>query len=516
MKKLLVLLLAVLCLCGTACAESTTLTFDNIYATCQIDHDYILITPANMNAHPDWIASRGMAVEELQADFEERHVLAQAWSKTGDVCIEFTAVQDALAQSYFDIDQQTAATRSAYRKQHLNGAQFKSEGYSYSEAEWKNYANAGRFLQLKYKREINGESYRGFARRTIRNGYTITVDYKVFGRNLKSTDSSKLNAIIKTWKFAQELTKPLDVVGKILVEELPPAETDTGKFTVKGSCDPGLHFTAVLMRMSSPDPVVMETTATNKGTFALEVQLPSTGVWLMTLTVDHQGTVTEEIVFDTTTYQKGLLAINFDEGVPVDFDSAEPSAIDGGTMVISGTTIRNVKVQCLVDDFYDKQVTTNGTGKFSFKVPTSEEGDYHITLTFQKKNYTTRRFTATANRTMTEKDRQDAYREEACKPAYTTLKDKIKGYTGRIMGYELYMVDKTRQEDGTWLIGMGMRTSTKTKSGYRDIVYITAAEEPTFAVGSKQKMYGQCIGEIKVDGKNYPAFALLFWDGEVK
>ena len=516
MKRFLVALLAALCVLGVACAGAETLKFDVISAACEIDDSYILITPANMSAHPDWIANRGSTLEELLADFEARGVLAQAWSKADDVCIEFSAVQDTYAKEYFDIDQQTAATRSSYRKQHLNGAQFKSEGYTYSDAEWKNYANCGRFLQLKYKYEANGESYRGYARRTVRNGYTITVDYKVYGRSLKTADNTKLTNIMKTWEFTQVLTKPLDVVSNVVFEQRPPMETDTGKFTVEGTCDPGLNFTGVLMRMSSPDPIVIETTADAKGRFSMDVELPQEGVWLMTLTVDNQGTVTEEIVFDTTTYQDSLLPVNFDEDMPIDFEVSEPSAIGSDTLVISGKTIRNVQVQCIVGDSYDKQVTTNASGAFSFKISTKEEGEYNITLIFQKKNYTTRRFSGTGSRTLTEEDVKAQYREEACKPAHTTLTDKIKGYTGRIMGYELYLVSKTQQEDGKWLLEMGMRTTTKTKSGFRDIVYVVAEEEPTFELGTKQKMYGKCTGMIEVDGKNYPGFDLLFWDGEVK
>lgn len=516
MKKFLLALLVVLCVLGVACAGAETLTFDSIYATCEIDDDYILITPANMSAHPDWIANRGATLEELLADFEARGVLAQAWSKDDDVCIEFSAVQDSMAKEYYDIDQQTAATRASYRKQHLNGAQFKSEGYSYSSAEWKDYSKGGRFLMLKYTREFGGESYKGFARRTIRNGYTITVDYKVFGRSLKNADNNKLTAILKTWEFYTVKTKPLDVVSKVVFTETPPAETNTGKFSVEGTCDPGLHFTGVLMRMSSPDPILIEADATSKGKFSMDVELPEEGVWLMTLTVDNQGTVTEEIVFDTTTFQDNLLPVNFDADMPIDFEIAEASPINENTLVISGKTIRNVKIQCIVGDFYDKQVTTNANGTFSFKIDTSNEGNYNITITFQKKNYTTRRFTAIGSRTLTEEDVKANYREDAVKPAYSTLTEKIKGYTGRIMGYGLYMVSKTQQDDGKWLVEMGMRTSTKTKSGYRDIVYILADEEPTFEVGSKQKMYGKCTGEIEVEGKDYPAFELLFWDGEVK
>lgn len=515
MKKFFLALLMVLCLLGVASAGAEKLTFDVISATCEIDSGYIIITPANMSAHPDWIAKQQSDLETLQAEFQAKGILAQAWSKSGDVCIEITAVQDSLAKEYFDVDQHTTVSRSAYRKQHLNGAQFKSEGYSYSEAEWKNLTKGGRFLELKYKYDHNGESHKGFARRTVRNGYTVTIDYKVFGRSLKNTDNSKLTNLMKTWEFFKVLEKPLDVVSKVKFENTPPAETDTGKFTVDGTCDPGLHFTGVLMRMSSPDPILIETTASEKGKFSMAVDLPAEGVWLMTLTVDNQGEVTEEIVFETTTYQDTLLPVNFDDDVPLDFEVNEVTAISGDTLTISGTTIRNVKIQCIVGD-WEKQVTTNASGKFSFKVPTDEEGEYKVVLNFQKKNYNPRRFTATAQRTLTEEDIKNAYREEACKPAHTTLTEKIKGYTGRIMGYELYYVDKTqREEDGKWVLTMGMRTSSKTKSGYRDIVYVVADEEPAFAIGSKQKMYGKCIGEMELDGKDYPGFELLFWDGEI-
>ena len=177
--------------------------------------------------------------------------------------------------------------------------------------------------------------------------------------------------------------------------------------------------------------------------------------------------------------------------------------------MISGTTLRNVKVQCLVGDSYQKSVTTNASGKFSFSIDSSAEGDYPVTLVFEKKGYSTRRFTATANRTLTEEDRENRIREEAVKPAYSTLTSKIKGYTGRTMVYSLYVLS-LEENDGQWLIQMAM---TRSKSGkYSNIVYVTTAEEPNFSVDSQQRTYGKCLGMLEVDGKDYPSFELLFWD----
>ena len=510
MRKFLFAFTLMLCLLGCAVAGAQTLTFTDISATCEIsDSDYIILTPDNLSRHPEWVAGQGTTEEALLADWSARGVLAQAWTKSADVCLEITAVQDEAARQYFDLDQQTAAERAAYRTQHLKGAAYKAQGYTYSSAEWKKMSNCGRFLQLKYKRTADGTTYQGYARRAIRNGYTITLDYQVFGRSLKAADSNELTDILKTWRFIKVMDKPLDVAPKVEFSAKPPVETNTGSFTVSGTCGAGMTLTGVLMRMSSPEPMVLEATAGKTGKFSMDVTLPEEGVWLMTMTVENQGAVTEEIVFDTTTYQKSLLSVNFSDGMPIDFTVNDVSELYEDKLVISGTTLRNVKVQCLVGDAYKKSVTTNASGKFSFSIDSSAEGEYPVTLVFEKKGYGTRRFTATASRTLTEEDRQNQIREEAVKPAYSTLTNKIKGYTGRTMVYSLYVLS-LEENDGQWLIKMAM---TQSKSGkYSNIVYVTTTEEPNFSVDSQQRMYGKCLGMLEVDGKDYPAFELLFWD----
>ena len=98
------------------------------------------------------------------------------------------------------------------------------------------------------------------------------------------------------------------------------------------------------------------------------------------------------------------------------------------------------------------------------------------------------------------------------KPAYSTLTKKLTGYTGRNMGYELFASEIIPSGD-EWIIFMGMN---KTKTAYKNIVVVMTDEEPTFAVGDKVKMYGECIGAYEVtseDGtKSYPCFQLHFWE----
>lgn len=517
MRKYALLLVMAICLLFTVPALAQTESFDTIAAACEIPDSYILLTPDNLPAHPEWVANRGETVEALQADWAARGVLLQAWTQEGDVCIEITAVQDEDAQALFDIDQQTTKTRATYRAGYQKKGKYVTDGYTWQSAEWKKTSNAGRFLMLKYKRTVGGETYRGYARRTIRNGYTITIDYQVYGRGLKNADSKALSGIMSSWGFTTVKTIPAEATAKAVFTSEPPAETSTGKFSVEGTCDPGMHLIGVVMRMASPDPIRYETTASKKGKFSIDVELPSEGVWLMTLTIENGETVTEEIAFQTTTYKKSLLTVNFDEDVPLHLyengvTSEATQKLTGDTLTISGKTMKNTTVQCLVNDqHYSKK--TNGTGTFKFKIPTSTQGDYDITLVFEKKNYSTRRFTAIANRELTEADLRRRAKEEAVKPAYSTLNKKLTGYTGRTMVYEL-SITNIEQAGDEWIIFAAMRS---TKSGYKDIVVITTKEEPSLSLDSKHKMYGKCTGSYQVlseeDGdKSYPCFELLFWE----
>ncbi len=220
-------------------------------------------------------------------------------------------------------------------------------------------------------------------------------------------------------------------------------------------------------------------------------------------TVENGDTVTEEIVFDPTTYQTTLLPVNLNEEIGTELTE--------DTLVISGKTIKNVKVQCMVDDGYDKQITTNGTGKFSFKLDTSKEGTYNITLVFAKKGYDTRRFTYSATRSLTETTCAASTRRKPSSPP-TPPDGQAQGLYRPRHGLQPVR-DLHRAVRRSMVVFMAM---TKTKSGYKNMVVVTTKEEPNFSVDSLQKMYGTCTGSYSVeeDGatKEYPAFELLFWE----
>ena len=405
--------------------------------------------------------------------------------------------------------------RGLFRKSHLNGSYYgEDSGMKVQEAEWKKYKSGGRFLMLKYKQDLGGDNVlRGYARKTLRNGYSIMVDWQAQNnRALKKADLNSLNAIMTSWVFTSALTMPITLSTSVSFNEVPPAETNSGKFTVSGTCDPGLRLIAVVMRMSSATPTVLETTPNAKGKFSFNVKLPEEGVWLMTVTAMNGDEEVGEYVMDTTTYQQSLLCNTFND-FGLDMESSLTQTISGDKLVISGTTIGQVTVQCLVDGpvAYSKQVKTNNSGKYSFSIDTSNEGDYHIVVVLSKKRYNTRRFAIDAVREITQKDIESRARESAIKPGYATLVKKISGYVGKTMVYNLYTVS-TQQAGEEWMLVMAMN---RTKAGkYSNLVYVTAKEDPGFSVDSQHTVYLTCTGMETITGEEdsveYPAFDLIF------
>ena len=183
--------------------------------------------------------------------------------------------------------------------------------------------------------------------------------------------------------------------------------------------------------------------------------------------------------------------------------------------VISGVTGKGVTVQCIVTNgtnTFDKQIKTNGTGKFTFKVPTALEADYHFTLVFSKKNFDTKRFTGNATRNLSDEDRRLAIKKEAVKPGYSNLVKNLDTYINKIMGYNLYIVDVI-QIGNEYYIKTAM---VKNNAGYKNYLFFITDEEPDVEIDTQKLMYGTCIGPYVVPSEEgeekYPAFDLLYME----
>ena len=506
MRKLVFAFLFVLCLLLPAAALADGFTFPEQGASCTVDGSkYTIITPDNVASQTAWLTRQGKTAEAVQEDFAARGVLLQAWTDDADVCIEITAVQDLYGETYYDVNKVNETERKNYRLGHSSDktGEWRALGYDYTSAQWKNYKKGGRFLQLEYSRTVDGHSYRGYARKTIRNGWHIHVDYQVYGRSLKNSDNNALEAIVSTWEFFEVSARPATSATKVIFTSTPPTETNTGKFTLEGTGSTGMKIIGVLVRMSASDVHRFEAEIDSKGKFSMDVKLPQEGYWQMTYTVMNGETIVEEGHFDPITYDDTLITVRMNTTLP------KTMTLTGSSLVISGTTMKQTKVQCIVDGRYNKSITTNNSGSFSFTIDTKEEGVYNITLVFEKKNYTARRIRCEAVREFTAEDQREAIRESAVKPAYKTLNNGLAGYMGKYMVYTLQI--KTVEETSTgYLTFAGM---SKTKSGvYKEMVVIRSSEKPSYYAGESAKVYLKCIGTYDVvsdDGtETYPYFDL--------
>lgn len=518
----MILLLLLLTACCAVAAADTEYALTPCSGKMALSEDsYIVLTPDNLDSHPDLLSSIGMSKEELLADWTDRGVQLQAWTKKMDACLEVTVIQDEEAKQYYDLEQQSRQVRNEYLKLHKGESRFSADDWSIMKLEWKKQKLGGNFLKFEYKYENGTRSRRGVVRKTVRNGYTVMLDYQVFDRLPRGTDENYLNKIANTVEFetvdrtaaaaagdgdtASGTVVSASESGLLQVTAAPPSETNEASFTVEGHTTPGAHLIGVVMRWSSSTPLKFETDATRAGNFKLKITLPEEGVWLLTLNLEVDGNIVAEEIFDTTTYSKTLL--------PVTLDAEIPEELTGDELVISGVTSKGVTVQCIVSNgttTFDKTIRTNATGVFKFKVPTVEEGEYDITLAFSKKHYNSNRLTRTARRNMTVEDSKNHAAASAIHPSYTVLVKKLDTYIGQTMVYTAYITE-VKQNGDEWIITAALR---KNNSGYSDFLVFMAAEDPALEADSQVKLYGKCIGAYQVQSEEenltYPGFDLLF------
>ena len=504
MRKAIPCLLLLLLLLACAPALAETYVFDQLYATMEMPEGYIVLTPDNLTDYAAWLEARGSSTEKATNDFLARGVLLQAWTEEGDACFELRAEQNERSASIFDVNEQTTEVRGAYRTSHYPKNEY--EGYDFTTSEWKNTDN-GRFLVLRYTRRDNGEIlYRGFMRRTIRNGYEIDFDMQIYGRSVTNKDNTNLNKIWETFTFVEVLPLPPKASAKINISDAPPAETNEQEFEIEGTAAEGVTLTAVVMGLSYPEPIVTEATAGKNGEFSLPISLPREGVFLITITGEYQGEEVVELAYPVT-YQRTLLTVNF--------TSKPGDTVSQDEVEFAGTAEPGATIQIFLngEDVMTKKVTS--AGKFSFSLDAEEEGTYEAVLAFSKKGLADRRFTFSFTRKWTEEDMMDYLNKQAISPSYSQLIDKMEGYEGRIMDYKAYITDISESGD-VYIIRMALN---RKNDEYSNIILVTSDEKPNFQVDERVMMYGTCAGmslSTGVEGEeesseSYPCFELLLF-----
>lgn len=499
---LLLLLLVMLLVCAPAMAE--IYVFDELYASMEVPDSYIVLTEKNLPEYAQWLEAHGSSMEDTSADFHKRGVLLQAWNEAFDMCFELRATQNEDTALIFDVNEQSESVRRTYRTSHYPDNKY--QGYDFSASEWKN-TDEGRFLVLKYVYRDNSEIlHRGHMRRTIRNGYEIDFDMRIYGRGATAKDNTALNKIWQTFRFIEVFPMPAAAAAKISLTSEPPRETNEKNIEIEGTAEPGVAFTAVLMRLNYPEPTVTEVVVGKNGKFKLPITLPRDGVYVVTVSAEYQEQEVLERVYSIT-YQSTMLAVNF---------TSEPGAVVTQDEVkFAGTGEPGAAIQVFVngENVMTQKVTT--AGKFAFTMKADDEGSYDVVLVFSKKGLADRRFTYSFTRKWTDADMVDYLKKQAISPTYDQLKKNMAKYEGRIMAFRSYILDVAQSGD-EYIIRMALNR----KNGkYSNIILVTSAEEPTFPLEERLMMYGTCEGMSLSTGladdeekeESYPCFALLLY-----
>ncbi len=500
------ILAAALC-CATASAATANYTFDELRARLTLDdagYDMIL-TPSTLEDHQDWLTSNGVDLEQTRIRYEDDGVLLEAYDSANGRTLAVTALADVNARELFDVNTLEEAERKSYRQSHSNGTFYGIQGYSYDSAKWKNYgSNLGRFLQLKYSQIIGGEVVRrGYQRRTVRNGYTITFDMQVSGRTPKDADAKALDRVLNGFTFLEVLNSPEGACKLNLTTE-PAREVTTEKVTIAGRTEANAAVTATLISLTDNKTSNFSTTASSKGRFSLSITFPQQGTYsINVLTTAPDGRTSQRSL--SVMYQRDYIPINLKSGVP--------NEINADSLTLSGTTVSGVNVQLEVTGptSMRKSVTRKS---FSFTIDTRQEGTYQILLTATKKGMSPRILSFTATRTLTEAEKLGRIKKTAEKIKYSTLKRSLAKYAGRVLTLSGWVME-TRQNGEEYVVRLAINRSVNT---YKDFIYVICRSDPSLGVYEHVRMYGTLSQNTYVETSDggsteYPRFELLLFEG---
>lgn len=508
MRKWLMIAAVAFLLLLSVGAQAEVHVLDEIYATIEIPETYpVVITPKNLDVYVTWLESQGKDPEAVRADMTSRGVLMQCWPEDGSTCFEITVKQNDRTLGIFDVNQQNEAMRASYRLGHYPRNDYLSEGYDFSSASWTKL-EGDRYLALKYVHRDGGEVLnKGFMRRTIFNGFEITLDMQVYGRNATDKDNNALNKLWKTLSFVEVLPLPAVASAMINITTTPPEETNERDFHIKGTAASGVSFTAVVMGMSYDGSILYEETVDRSGKFDIPIELPKEGVFLITFFAEYEGEEVLELAYPVT-YQRMLLTVNMDIPVPKEITSDE--------LTLLGDSVAGSEIQVFLDGETLESKRVNGEGRFKLVLDIDEEGPHELVLVFSKKGLADRRLVYTINRKWTDGDMLSYLKKHATKPTYANLVKKPEDYEGEMIGFKAYLLDVSQNGD-EWLVRMAL---TKDDGKFKNMIIVSTNEEPSFTEGERIMMYGTYAGlSLSISGdenedtaeENLPLFELLLF-----
>ena len=510
-RKILCLsLIALTLIVGGALVSASAADFDFVDLRARLtldDAGYdMILTPATLDTRQDWMTANGIDPEQTRIRFEDDGVLLEAYDSANGRTLVVSALADVNARELFDVNTLEDTQRKAYRQSHSNGTFYGIQGFDYESAQWKNYGtNVGRFLKLKYSQSVGGQIVRrGYQRRTVRNGYTITFDMQVTGRALKAGDEKALDRVLNGFTFLEIMDSPEGACKLTLTQE-PDREVTTEKITIAGKSEDSAAITATLISLTDNKTSNFSVIANSKGKFSLPITFPQQGTYSINLVATAP---------DGRTSQRSISVMYQRDYIPINLKSGVPATLSGDSLTVSGTTVAGVTVQISVSGPVTMQKSKTGKS-FSFTVNTREEGTYQILLTATKKGMSPRMLSYTATRTLTEAEKVERIKKTATQLKYSVLRRSISKYAGKIITLTGYVME-TRQVGEEYLVKLAVNRSVNT---YKDFVFIVCKTDPALNENDHVRMYGTLSENTyveTVDGANeeYPRFELLLFETE--
>ena len=487
MRKLFTLLLLLAALLIAALpASAESYKFPQIFMVMELPPDYtVQLTASNLNQHEEYLASIGETPDSMLQRFQNEGILAWGYDAEKGRTVVVTAVQDDQAALYYDINEQTPATRAGYRMNYKNYVLYSKTDYLFSDVEWKNFGdNQGRFLMVRYSRKLDGKiAWKGEWRRTIRSGYTITVDMRVHGRDIKSGDISALNVIQNSIAFVM-MTEAPEALLTLAFSAPPPESAVSDTFTIKGTTRPGASVVAAYAALQSSKSKAFPTTADGTGAFSIEMTLPGKDLYNVIVSATaNEGLENEETVSKD-------FSVEYDPtSLPVSFTSPFPEAFTADSFRLNGTTLTGVTIQLVVNNELQTKRTGNNR-TFSFNIDTSREGDYDIQLTFSKKDYDTKVLQYKISRTMDEGQRRQSIRDASRSPDYDSVASSPDTYVGRTLRYKGYVID-VQQNSDEWILTFA---TEKKGSRFKKLITVLSDHEVTADGEKLVTLYGTMTG----------------------
>lgn len=437
--KTKLILLSVLLILFTGAALAAEYGFSSIHASINIPEEYTVLQLNNLEHNEAFLKEKNLSVEQVTADFEARGVLLQAWK--GDTILEVNAVQNENSKLIFDVDRQSEEVRGGWRTSFFPRNEYVDKGYEYKSSTWKNFGkNVGRFLIQKYSHNVNGiKDYSAFSRRTIKNGYEIAVEMKVFNRNVTTPDNTALNKIFKSFVFTRTEEMSATAAARVNITKIPPTESKDRKIEIAGEAEEGIEFTAAVMSLGAEEPQIVRAQASNKNKFSIPVTFSKQGVYLITLNATSKGEEIGEWAFPVT-YREGLLSVDINE---------VPDVVTTDETKIRGTAEAGATIQVLMNDKTIGNKRVNREGKFVITLNTKEEGSYEVVLVFNKKDLKTRRFKLAFTRKVSQEQSVDRMVSVALSATYPNLMKVGDKFLNKNIKFTAHVESIEEKENGT-------------------------------------------------------------------